>query len=259
MSTWTLEAALAETIGAIGTPEFVPRVVHALCRFSGFEHAAAFLHRPREGGEVLSEDFSRIGCRAGIENYARRTYRINPMLGAWRSAGAVRARDFASAALREDRAVLPFLVQAPEEELGYRTLGWPERQEEVCLYFMGWGGLVELGIYRERARSVAPERMIAALNALGGPIAAAFERHRALYGSCEWRERLTARELEICELLLRGCSSETIALRLAISRHTVKDHRKQIFRKLGVGSLAELFALACCPPLRRDGARPAHA
>jgi DNA-binding CsgD family transcriptional regulator len=42
---------------------------------------------------------------------------------------------------------------------------------------------------------------------------------------------------------LIGCSSEAIALRLSISRHTVKDHRKQIFRKLGVGSLAELFAL----------------
>ena len=34
-----------------------------------------------------------------------------------------------------------------------------------------------------------------------------------------------------------------IALRLGISRYTVKDHRKHIFRKLSVGSLAELFAL----------------
>jgi DNA-binding CsgD family transcriptional regulator len=244
MSAWTLETALAETIGAIGTPDFVPRVAHALCRFSSFEHSAVFVHHPRDGGEALSEDFSRIGYRTGIENYARRTYRINPMLAAWRSAGAVRARDFASATPRMDRAVLPFLVRAPEEELGYRTLGWPERQEEVCLYFKGWDGLVELGLYRERARAMAPERMIAALNALGGPIAAAFERHRALSGTAQWRERLTARELEVSELLLRGCSSETVALRLAISRHTVKDHRKQIFRKLGIGSLAELFALA---------------
>jgi DNA-binding CsgD family transcriptional regulator len=244
MSAWTLETALAETIGAIGTSDFVPRVTHALCRFSGFEHSAAFLHRPRNGGEVLSEDFSRIGCRTGIENYARRTYRINPMLAARRGAGAVRARDFAGATPRMDRAILPFLVRSPEEELGYRTLGWPERQEEVCLYFKGWGGLVELGFYRERARHAVPEPMIAALDALGRPIAAAFERHQALSGPVEWRARLTARELEVCALLLRGCSSDAIALRLSISRHTVKDHRKQIFRKLGVGSLAQLFALA---------------
>ncbi|MBC9033733.1 helix-turn-helix transcriptional regulator [Sphingomonas sp. JC676] len=259
MNGLTLEAALAETIGAIGTPDFVPRVAQALCRFSDFEHAAAFLHRPRDGGEVLSDDFSRIGYRTGIENYARRTYRINPMLAAWRGAGAMRARDFASATPRIDRTILPFLVRAPEEELGYRTLGWPERQEEVCLYFKGWDGLIELGFYRERARRAAPERMIAALNTLGAPIAAAFERHLALYGAAQWRAPLTGRELEVCELLLQGCSSDTIALRLAISRHTVKDHRKQIFRKLGAGSLAELFALARCPPLWRDGARSASA
>jgi DNA-binding CsgD family transcriptional regulator len=55
---------------------------------------------------------------------------------------------------------------------------------------------------------------------------------------------LSAREAEVARLLLAGCSSEAIALRLDISRHTVKDHRKSIFRKLHIGSLAELFALA---------------
>jgi DNA-binding CsgD family transcriptional regulator len=54
---------------------------------------------------------------------------------------------------------------------------------------------------------------------------------------------LSPREQEICGLLLAGCSSQAISLRLDISRHTVKDHRKAIFRKLRIGSLAELFAL----------------
>jgi DNA-binding CsgD family transcriptional regulator len=55
---------------------------------------------------------------------------------------------------------------------------------------------------------------------------------------------LSPREREIYDLLLLGCSSATIALRLGLSRYTVKDHRKHIFRKLRVGSLAELFVLA---------------
>jgi DNA-binding CsgD family transcriptional regulator len=54
---------------------------------------------------------------------------------------------------------------------------------------------------------------------------------------------LSPREMQIADLLLLGCGSDAIALRLGISRHTVKDHRKRIFRKLGIGSLAELFAL----------------
>src|SRR3546814_10274349 len=47
------------------------------------------------------------------------------------------------------------------------------------------------------------------------------------------RAPLTPREAEVRDLLLRGCSTEAVALRLSISRHTVKDHRKAIFRKLG--------------------------
>jgi len=54
---------------------------------------------------------------------------------------------------------------------------------------------------------------------------------------------LSPRETAISDLLLQGCSSADIALRLGISRHTVKDHRKQIFRKLNVHTLAQLFAV----------------
>jgi DNA-binding CsgD family transcriptional regulator len=82
-----------------------------------------------------------------------------------------------------------------------------------------------------------------ALDAAATPIAAAFERHRVLTGEgAAVRACLSPRENQVCDLLLLGCSSDAIALRLGISRHTVKDHRKQIFRKLGIASLAELFA-----------------
>src|SRR3546814_20372057 len=59
---------------------------------------------------------------------------------------------------------------------------------------------------------------------------------------------LTPREAEVRDLLLRGCSTDAVALRLSISRHTVKAHRKAIFRKLGISSLAELLSLAHRPP-----------
>src|SRR3546814_5783201 len=68
---------------------------------------------------------------------------------------------------------------------------------------------------------------------------------------------LTPREAEVRDLLLRGCSTDAVALRLSISRHTVKDHRKAIFRKLGISSLAELFSLAHRPPSSEGwGRRP---
>jgi DNA-binding CsgD family transcriptional regulator len=94
--------------------------------------------------------------------------------------------------------------------------------------------------------------MLDALAAMGGPVAAAFERNdrlcrpRAAAAAAE--DELTPREAQVRDLLLFGCSTEAIALRLSISRHTVKDHRKTIFRKLGISALAELFALSHPPP-----------
>lgn len=54
-------------------------------------------------------------------------------------------------------------------------------------------------------------------------------------------DRLTAREQAIVGLILRGHSSLSIALNLDIAEGTVKNHRKHLYSKLGVGSQSELF------------------
>jgi DNA-binding CsgD family transcriptional regulator len=164
-----------------------------------------------------------------------------------RRGSAVRARDFAHLPAARLSAMQRHIVRADDEELGYRTLGWPPRHEEIGLYFEGWGGVIEIGFYRARARRAASTGTLQSLTALRSSIAAAFERHQALArkgANGDWRAPLSAREREVGELLLLGCSSDAIALRLGITRHTVKDHRKHIFRKLGISSLAELFSLA---------------
>jgi DNA-binding CsgD family transcriptional regulator len=241
-----LDTALGEIIGAIGERGFPMQVAGALRRFTAFDLAAVVLHRTGGEARILSDNFDQIGCRQGIETYARATHRLNPMLAS-RRAAAVRARDFAHLPDGRLRAMQRHIVRAEDEELGYRTLGWPPRHEEIGLYFEGWGGVIELGFYRARARRAAPHGTLQALTALRSSIAAAFERHKVLSreGDADaWHAPLSVREREVGELLLLGCSSDAIALRLGISRHTVKDHRKHIFRKLEIASLAELFALA---------------
>lgn len=54
---------------------------------------------------------------------------------------------------------------------------------------------------------------------------------------------LTSRERQITKLLLRGLPTADIAQTLFISRHTLSDHMKAIFGKLGVSSRPELTAL----------------
>jgi DNA-binding CsgD family transcriptional regulator len=53
---------------------------------------------------------------------------------------------------------------------------------------------------------------------------------------------VTARERTVVEQALDGLSSKQIARRLDLSQHTVNDHFKAIYRKIGVASREELIA-----------------
>jgi DNA-binding CsgD family transcriptional regulator len=71
---------------------------------------------------------------------------------------------------------------------------------------------------------------------------------------------LTPREQEITRAVARGLSNPEIAAELYLSPHTVRDHLKAIFAKVGVGSrgelVAKLFAEHYGAPLH-DPANPA--
>lgn len=55
-------------------------------------------------------------------------------------------------------------------------------------------------------------------------------------------EPLSAREAQILALLAEGLVNKQIAVRLGISRHTVKTHLAALFHKLGVSTRAEAVA-----------------
>jgi len=56
-------------------------------------------------------------------------------------------------------------------------------------------------------------------------------------------DRLTAREREITQLLLRGHSAKSVARELKIAPGTVMVHKRNLFSKLGITSQYELFSL----------------
>jgi DNA-binding CsgD family transcriptional regulator len=57
------------------------------------------------------------------------------------------------------------------------------------------------------------------------------------------RAELTDRQLELIDLALAGLSDKEIAARLAISDHTVGNHFRAIYAKLGVTKRSQLIAL----------------
>jgi DNA-binding CsgD family transcriptional regulator len=244
----TQPAVLATIIGAIGEENFAAVAADAVSDFAAFDLSAVVVHRRTDRAHLMFDNFDTIGGRQGISNYVAITHRANPVLEGANRLGAFRARDFAIRRRAIGAHIAPYVLRSADEELGFRTIGWPEKLEEIGLYFNACGGIVELSLYRERARRAASAATLLHLDAMSAPIAAAFNKHVLLSRPAQpalplSASRLSLRETQVTELLLRGCGTEAIALRLNISRYTVKDHRKQIFRKLGIGSLAELFAL----------------
>ncbi len=57
-------------------------------------------------------------------------------------------------------------------------------------------------------------------------------------------QKLTRREREIFELLIRGVSNDEIATKLFIARRTVETHRQRIIKKLATHSILEMIRLA---------------
>ncbi len=55
---------------------------------------------------------------------------------------------------------------------------------------------------------------------------------------------LTARELEVVELIAQGVTTKAMAEQLHLSTHTIYTHRKNIMKKLGINSVSELILYA---------------
>jgi DNA-binding CsgD family transcriptional regulator len=238
----TFRDTVTRIIGALGEPQFHAVAADAVRAAMGFDLAAVVVHDERPEATVLFDNFDAAG-RQGLATYARLTHRINPILANAPRCGVLRARDFRTRLHQPSSALGEYLRPAVDEELGFRTVGWPERMEEVGIWFEGCEGVVELGLYRQRGRCGLRDEELQPLHELAAPLAAAFERHHRWTRQRPGRSReLTAREREVCDLLLEGCSTEAIALRLGLSQYTVKDYRKQIFRKHRVCSLQALFA-----------------
>ena len=64
---------------------------------------------------------------------------------------------------------------------------------------------------------------------------------------------LTARELEVVNLITEGCTNKDIAKTFGISEETVKRHLTNIFNKLGVGNRLELALFALNHNLAPEG------
>lgn len=237
--------ALDGVIGAIGTHDFAQRALGAINRsidaaswsvYRLYRDRAPVIHCSASHGVA---DTTR-DCFAA---YAAGLYRRD------RSFDAVRTlRGPDAAALLRMRA-----EDAPSpdhRELIYSGHGLVERLSVAALD--DDGSLLAVNLYHHRHQGAFSGVECDALAGIATGVLSAVRRHlafetpavpadarAALAAACP---ALTARELDVCERLLRGWSHDGIAADLRLSLATVKTYRARAFERLGLHFRSELFA-----------------
>jgi FixJ family two-component response regulator len=102
---------------------------------------------------------------------------------------------------------------------------------------------VRLGAADLLQAPVSPGELVAAIRR-AAPKVRAMELRLAAARAGAAIDTLTPRERQVMEFVMVGLANKAIARALGISPRTVEMHRAHLHRRLGVGSLAELLALA---------------
>jgi DNA-binding CsgD family transcriptional regulator len=256
--------ASAQIVAHLDDAQLPERIAHAVSLLVGFEYSAVFVYRAKSSPLPVFDSLADPDARAGLRNYVRSTYVLNPFYAAYRAgieSGVYRMSDLAPDAFFSGR-LLPIrkASRAATEEIGFLTEGWPAGRKELCIALeLPHGECAEIALSRSAAQGRFSDADVARLVPVIPFLEAAFRHY--------WRRArktlrpaspdtaaddafhsfggtsLSPRERELAQLLLRGHSTVSVALHLGISPTTVKTHRKNLYAKLGIATQYELFAL----------------
>jgi DNA-binding CsgD family transcriptional regulator len=242
-------------------PDLLARALSTLIEF---EYSAVFIYRGKANPIHIHDTFPNPQARAGVINYVKNTYVLNPLYNAYQrglKTGVYRLRELASEGLIDKTSFRKYRIcTTASEEIGYLTDGWPAGCEELCIALeLPSGECAELALSRNTSQGGFTDEDIASLSPVIPFLAAAVRRYwrhaRLMHLSNKpktgtghtvrvfGRNLLSPRERELAQLLLRGHSTASVGLRLGISTTTVKTHRKNLYSKLGIATQAEFFSL----------------
>lgn len=235
--------AVAEIAAAQRGPGFVPALLASVKRLVDFDFVMVFAYTGTARPLTLADTLDGPRHLIIAEDYADGPFLLDPffrLVEEGRRSGCYRLHDVAPDHFRRSEY---FRIHYGRTGIG----------EEIGVFFDMGGGFTGVTSFGRWDTSPPITRAdLDILRALEPAIGALCAAHwsnlhaqrdppqpRAIHPNLE---ALTLREREIVTLVLRGHSTESIAMQLSISPGTVKIHRKNIYRKLKVSTQAELFA-----------------
>lgn len=235
--------AVAEIAAAQRGPGFVPALLASVKRLVDFDFVMVFAYAGTARPLTLADTLDQGRHRIIAEDYADGPFLLDPffrLVEEGRRSGCYRLHEVAPDHFRRSEY---FRIHYSRTGIG----------EEIGVFFDIGGGLTGVTSFGRWDSSPPVTRadldILRALEPAIGALCAGHwsNLHTRREPPQSWPqhpglETLTLREREIVTMVLRGHSTESIAMQLAISPGTVKIHRKNIYRKLKVSTQAELFA-----------------
>lgn len=242
---------VAEIMPVLRKPGFENAVLQAVRRLVDFCFVMSFAYAGHDRPTALGDTLGAQRRKLVVQDYLAGPYLLDPFVQ--RAASGVSAGCFRLLDLAPDR-----FRQSEYYRLHYGLTGI---REEVGFFFPMPGetvGVLSLARWADAPR--LGRREIGILTLIEPALGALCAEHYAAQAGSRatppgdsrppftqaYRQfggkLLSEREREIVALVLQGHSTESIAGRLDISPGTVKIHRRNIYRKLGIGTQAGLFA-----------------
>ncbi|WP_085909022.1 helix-turn-helix transcriptional regulator [Kiloniella majae] len=253
---------VSSLIDNIGKKHFFPWVAEQLKHVIPHEFCMIFQYQKEQCPQVLYDGLSPLGYREGLKNFLQSTWQINPFYHACREGlkpglhtMEALSRKISSRSYAEKSKSPDDYKMRPDqmEEIGYVTDGWPLGMQELMLAIpLPDNDVIEISLSQKNIPTDKDAPLLERSQELVPIIISAIKKHCEALGLTQEaaqralipdRYDLTPREENIMDLILSGHGSEAIGLRLGIALPTVKTHRRNLYRKLGISSQAELFAL----------------
>ena len=249
-------AATAQTIRALGTPQFMPCFLSLLHTLAAFDNLIVIAYCDEQRPEALYREYTDPVVYLPMDSeYLEGAYVLDPFYlqhREGRASGVERLADIAPDRFRRSEYYRSYYRQT--------TL-----IDEIAI-FARLSPLITLTACMGRDRSSGTRflpREVNALKRYEATLSALMETHwrdyqpalgtpaRALPLSQRLQHalarehgvQLSPRQAEVALYILRGHSSQSIGRALGISAQTVKVFRRQLYAKCAVSSQAQLFAL----------------